>query len=1471
MPKFKKNAILYIIKKNFFSYRCVVKKTWKIVRRVLLTLGLTVYILVALVNYSVVQSYLGALAGSYFSKEWGGKVYIGSLHAMPFDHLIADDILWVSPTGDTLLVAEKLSVSFESFPYSKNRLELDRVCLKNAYYHFATKDHKTNLQFLIDYYRKERKKKKRQPFTVKVNMLELDNVHYKMDLPDKRKRVYAYGVQIPYMEFYNINAKIKDITVINDDVTCTILNFSTDEKSGFKLNNLYAYIHVNRYNIVAQNLVLKTPYSHIAADAKMSYNGWKGMKGYVHTVQHEVTLKPGTHVDMSDAAYWAPILWDIDATADVHGSMTGTIDSMVADLDVRWGDNSSALVAGTIVGLPKIGNTVFNVDIERLLTSKKDLEPLLERVKLKGTANDLLDAMGDIELTASLQGGIQEHAVVNILADCELGRIRADAMLHRTPAGYRIALDANSDKLNLSPIKTPWLSQTGFDISMDGMWRGNLKELNKWQQKLDLAIDSRLTNSVIKGHNLSSANLSGVLKDGHLSATLESTDSMANLNATVSADLKGEERHYEADIDIVKFDMGVLPKPFTTHLVAKADGNDIDNLNGKLTASNISYGDLHLDNIDLNVESDPSGKEIQLKSDLADATIKGRFSYQDLPLTFRHFGHMYLPELFNNVEDISVLEALKLADDAFSYRIRWKDDGTVLHTLVKNVSIAQGTIIDGSYNFGEQLKLVLKSDSISIGSLRLEDIGASGHPMNNKYELQVDAQSLSIGKIKLLEWVTARVGSSPELTTMELKWGGSDQPTRGDLMLALEGNEITVTKPWFYVGETQWTLATEQTTIEKGPTGKLMFNSERLRLESQRQRIDAHLQLGGLPTDCVELDFHRFNLDLLSDVLLQNSPVNVAGDINGHFSLHGLDGTPWFNANLTVDSCLVNGQQLGDVQLNSNWNSELNKLNLKLESEQLQAAGWLGLGKKNPDLNFKVDFYSFELALAAPLLSAFSSRFEGQLHGNFDITGTLQQPLFVGNALVENGALKIDITDVTYHFADSLQFQNNVIILNDFDILDPLGNKATVDGTIELTRDKKVMMDIDFKTDNLLVLNKKNGDQFYGKLLAAADGTVTGPTERLDINIRARTNPGCDLTVPISFQQRVKTQNYITFVSDKVEDNDEVTTKKKKQTNYNLELDLSITPDAKINLPMDFRDVSVNVGATGAGELHMNLSGNNTAQMMGNYEITSGSMRVGLLSVYEKRFTIENGSSLNFQGNVPDARFDLRAVYSQRANLSTLTGSLSTVDNTQKYLQVENIIAISGTLNNPNISFDIRLPNADQSVEEEVFAYIDRNSERDMLNQTLSLLISGKFYNVNSESASGSPLDIVTSFVGNSLTDMVQFVDVNIDYKSATEQTNEQFDVNISKDWGRWYLESTLGYGGESRELDASTVNGTVLDALIGYRLSPVFHLFAYNRTNTNDYTRVDLPYKQGAGLKLTKDFDRWSDLFKRKKKKKTN
>ena len=354
----------------FFCVIRVVKRVWKIISRLLLAVVLTVYVVVALVNYSIVQSFAGAVAGNYFSREWGGELRIGSLHAMPFDHLILDHVLWVSPTGDTLFDGEQVRVSFNHFPFDGEGLDLERVYLKNAYYHFATQGKSNiNLKFLIDYYKARRKpylepETPRAPFYVKARELVLDGVHYKMDLPDHRERVYPYGVQIPHMEFLDIHGKFRNVHVINDDVTCRIVRLATRERSGFRVVDIEGDVHVSPYEIIARNFRVQTAKSTIVCDAELHYDTWNGMSNYLHTVQHSAVLKEGTSVAMSDVAYWAPVLWGIEAQAEAIGSASGTIDNLSTDMLVRWGENSSALVAGTVRGLPVIDTTEFDVDIE---------------------------------------------------------------------------------------------------------------------------------------------------------------------------------------------------------------------------------------------------------------------------------------------------------------------------------------------------------------------------------------------------------------------------------------------------------------------------------------------------------------------------------------------------------------------------------------------------------------------------------------------------------------------------------------------------------------------------------------------------------------------------------------------------------------------------------------------------------------------------------------------------------------------------------------------------------------------------------------------------------------------------------------------------------------------------------------------------------------------------------------------------
>ena len=1471
----------------------------KIVGRLLLGVFLAVYVVVALVNYSVVQSYVGMVAGHYFSKEWGGEVRIGSLHAMPFDHLLLDNVLMVSPEGDTILQAETLRVRFKRFPYSDNKLELNSVYLRNAYYHLESYGKEINLRYIINHYKKDSvPHREHEPFTVEVKNVVLNRVHYKMDLPDVRTVVFDEGVQIPHMEFFDIRCKVKNLRVVNDDVTCRVVRMSAMEKSGFKVKDISGDVHVGRQDITTTNIEVETEHSRILVDSRLTYDGWEVMKDYVTTVNHEVVVKEGTTVAMSDVAYWAPVLWGVNAQIEATCSASGPVNHLqVEHLSAHWGQESGLSLRGELWGLPNVDTSYADVDIERLWTTASDVvalgivgneqHPAPSAMLHLRVPQKILNGVEYVDISANARGGMNRPMRVNLNMASGLGNLRADGHVEPKQGYTKIGLEANSDGLGMSLIGSDWITHSGFSVSADG----TVGDMSDWRS-LTAKVEGVLTNSVVKGQRLSMATLTASVDRGRIVADVESTDDLAAFTAHADVNMDDSLHTYIADVDVRQLNLGLFAgggnqqgdttgsRVLQTSVSLIAEGNSVEEIRGEVVANYTRIGDVAIDNLRLQVVSYSEGqsaygkdyKRITVESDMADAVVSGRFRYDDLPLMVGYLCQEIIPNEFNPMQPVDEEALGRLADRTMAFNVKWNDSRRMLPVMVPGLSLAPNTRIDGNYNYGEKLKVAMRSDSLRMGSVVLENVGMSGRSAEGKYLVEIESQNILAGAMEIFDKAHLSVGSNSEQMTLGLAWGDADAPTRGDLLLRLHNHKVDVLKPTFYIADDPWQLGIDDLTlsVEDG----LSLRGSGISIESSRQQLNAQVSLCGLENDYVEVRLNHFKLDKVLDILLQDSPLTVAGDIGGRCSLYGITSTPYFNANLTIGDCEVNHHPMGDVSLRSNWNAELNILNLHAGSRFVTASGWVGLGQDDPDMNVNAYFDGFDLSTLEPTVASFASLLEGKLYGDIDISGSLADPLVVGEAYVDSGRVGVGITNVVYSFADTVRFTSNRIRVNDFRVSDPLGNQLVLDGDVRYKSLDDITLGLRFSTDNIMVLNQHSGDQFYGTLFAGANGTIRGNPQRLSIGVQAHTNSGCNLTVPVSDMRQVEAQNYIVFVDDATATVGTTSRATTSQGALNLTLDLSLTPDLQLNLPMDFSEVSANMSANGNGEIHLTYDGVNVPQVLGNYEISSGTMKVGLISLIEKNFTIENGSSLNFQGSLPDARFDLRAIYAQRVNLSTLTGSLSSIDNTQKYIQVEDVIAIAGTLQDPSISFDIRLPNADQSVSDEVFSYIDRNSERDMLNQTISLLLRGSFYNANAGAGSGlidngisSGYAMVGSLVGGMVGDMVQFVDVDIDYKAATELTNEQVDFNISKDWGRWYLESTLGYGGDSRELSSSATSSTVIDALVGYRLSPLVHLYAYNRTNTNDYTRMDLPYKQGAGLKLTKEFDTWSDLFKSKKR----
>lgn len=1465
-----------------------------------------------MVNYSVVQSIIGAAIGNHFSHEWGGTVKVGSVHIDPFTHLTLHNVLLVSPEGnDTVLSAGRIACRFNGLPVADGGIKMRSVLIKNTTFHLTSKNKRNSFKYIVDYYRershKKEKKKKEDggPFVVDIKSVALDNMRYKMTLdPIKYYANREHGVDVANMDMDSICAHIINLRVEDDAVKCKIVKMSTVERSGWRMKKLAGNVDVSGKGIHVTEMQLQTESMNMLSDVHLKYDRWRSLDWYCDSVDMDVTFKPGNVLSMMDAAYWAPSLWGCDTPVKIEGHVTGPVANLrVEDFTVDFGVTSHMYMDGTAVGLPYMAGTFFDIHLHQLRTDIGDLLAINHPGEPVMVNTGLLKELGTIDVTADLVGGANQ-CFSNMDVRTALGNISGQLTTasHKRVLGKRqteAKVWIASKRIDLPSIaKNDWISYTGFDLSADATW----SSLDDMRAKMG----TTLQNTNLVGNNIAHAEIKAELAERICDVSLDINDTVLDVAATGRlAFPKSGDHRYSIDIDMARADMGKLGLIkcdsnclLTTHVQADLSGRESAVPTGYAWASNTRLErdgkSLTVDNLNITANEEDGKKQLTLMSDIVNATASGYFDYADIPVIVRKFRCDYTPNYWqSSIREPNDSELQKIADASIDIDLRWSDRRKQIHFFMPTLDIAEGTTLSARYNHTESLNMVIRSDSMSIGSVGLNGIGLTARSRGERMHLAADISEMSLNDKGTVDNLRVDVSSGKEGGGLATRWeaapGAVD--TRGDLAFEMTsdstGNTVSIIRPHFYLNGEQWTLSKR---------GDLSFNktnieAEEVELANGDQSLTVSYHHTAAKTDDnIQAKFADVDLRTLSDLLLEGTGFAAAGNINGDGSVQWIadSKSPYIKANLMVDSCMVNSHSLGDMNIRINHDIERRRMHLFVNTElsevynishPLQASGYMDFTDKETMLNIAANFERFNLEAVSPLLKSFSSRFEGFLTGEITVNGTLKKPQILGKAWVQSGLLNIDATNVAYLFDDTINFTNNQIQLNEFELRDIHGNAGRISGTIDHSGFTDIRTDLRVRTDRLMVYNNQSGST-SGTIFAALSGVVRGPLSALAINANARTLSGSALTVPVSSQKNIKSSDFITFVSDDdyaLQNESPAPNQKKKSVSSTINLGLALTPDLKLHIPMDMSGVGLDIDGSGSGELTLNLAPEKDIQVVGDYRIASGTIKLDLLSVVSKDFRIEEGSSVEFPGSIGAAHLDVNAIYSQRVELSSLLGS---DENTiaQKPVPVESVVSLSGSISSPNVKFDIRLPNADQSIQDEVFAYIDRSNERDLMNQTLNLLVRGKFYNANQASATStnetnitsSGIALVANSLGSVISSMIEFVDVEFDYSAATASRSEQYSVGINKEWNKFYIESTLGYGGYDRELSSNEAlaNNIVGDVLVGYKFNPRLHMFVFNRSNTNDYTRFEMPYKQGVGVKYTRDFDKWKDLFKKKKKK---
>lgn len=1469
--------------------------------------------MVALLNYSIVQSAIGSAIGSHFSREWGGTVKVGSVHIDPFNHLTLRNVLLVSPVGnDTVFRSERISCRFSGLPVADGGIKMRSVVLHNTMFHLTSTTRCKSFRYIVEYFRERNRKKEKEmngekePFVVDIKDVVLDNVCYRMTLdtiPYYANR--EHGVDVANMVMDSVCAHITNLRVVNDHVICHIVKMSTVERSGWRMKKLAGDVDVSGKGIHVTNMQLQTGDMNMQSDVHLVYDSWKSLDWYCDSVDMDVTFKKGNKLSMQDAAYWAPSLWGCDDPVYIEGHVTGPVANLrVENFNINFGQKTHLYLDGTVCGLPYVEGTFFDVHLHQLRTDMADLLALHHPGSLNIGAPKIYEGLGTIDIMAELVGGA-DKCMAYFDISTALGKITTTAKISRESAENRIkaALSVKSDNMELPSLaKNEWVSHTGFDITVDAVG-SNLDNLKA-------KLDAKLKNTTLVGNNIDRATLTATLDKRQCRLDMRIDDPVLDLAAQGKVALpKDAALACQMDIGLENADLRRLKLikcdslcSLSAHIHSDITVPTSSDPTGIATISQLvlrqDEKSFRLNKAHIEASERNNKKQITVTSDLADLHASGCFNYSHLPIIAKRICHDHIPAYWQqHFAPTSDAENKAISSTNLKVNIDWKDPTKQLQFFLPALDITQGTTLSTTYDYNSRrpLDLVFDSKAITYGSLTLHNIGIISHSIDSSVVLGADISEITLGAKTLLNDLHLRTSVTNESTAVTFNWDSDDKTVINSCSDSITvvmysdttDNSLEIKEPHFFINGERWTL---------NNAGSIKFNKNRididnLTLASGSQYITfAYHHTAEHTNDSAHAKFKSVNLSTIGDLVTKNSGFSTSGKINGDADIvWGTNSSaPIVKSNITIEDCMVNDHQLGDMKLevNHNANEKLTGLGIFTEvtegnkkTHPLKAIGIANFSGESPDLAFSADFDKFDLVVLSPLLKSFSSRFEGYLSGHIGVSGSLKDPIIRGTAIVDSGIVKIDATNVEYTFNDTIHLDSNCIRLNRFTLRDAGGNPAHITGRIKYHGFSDISIDhLRLTTPRILVYNSSNSSA-RGVVYADVGAVVDGHLPSLDIQARARTLKGSRLIIPITSQRSISNADFITFVSD---DDDEVIHVKsdirKKNTGNSkstINVNIDITPDLDLQVPMDMSPVSLDIGGSGNGTLSVSLMPSRDMQINGTYSITHGKIKLNLLSLVTREFDIERGSTVEFPGNVNDATLNVNAIYRVRVDVNPLLGE-SENSVAHRPVPVESVVSLQGKLKSPDMRFGIRLPDADQSLQDEVFAVIDTTNANERLNQTIYLLVSGKFNNANQTSneetnLASTGISTVVNALGSVVTGMIEFVDINFDYTAAKGTRGEQYSVGINKHWNKFYIESTLGYGGYDQDLSSgeALANNIVGDILLGYTFNQKLHMFIFNRSNTNDYTRFEMPYKQGLGLKYTHDFDKWSELLKRKAKKK--
>jgi len=1444
-------------------------------------LVLTLFILLLLGINPSFQDFMGDRLAAFLSREYRTVVRIDQLQLRASGELFLNGVYIEDHYGDTLLFANKLKLRVRLRPILLQQLRISNIDIDGLYLRMIRKDYETafNIDFLLPDPAEDDKIDSVLHLPVMViEKMQLRNSRFTVHDYTKKQSIGQFNPN--HLELTGLQLNLKQLDLQTDSSQVHIEKLIFREKKGLEVRDMGFSLHRYADQLLLDSLHLQTRASELNASVSFRYAQELDLLDFAERVRLLAKIER-LQIDPEELRY----LTGLDELPRERLYASGTISGRLSnlrsrDLKLRLGQENYINGQVNITGLPDFKGALYDLKISEAYLSRSGLNAALPFIAIP----QQFDALEYIQLSADCFGYLEDF-VAHGLFSTNVGALVTDLNLKLQGEEIVFSGELNADRLDMRALlKDDRYGQMRFQLKAKGSGSTMRNLVSEIAGKLDYADYS--------GYRYEGVELDGYLDQGLFTGRVASADTNANFDFFGVADLSDGEPFYNFVADIRRVDFQALKLTTDTMVVQGfveicLEGTDRDSLEGEVNFRQLELDlnsrHLSLASIDLSAtRRADSSRYLKLSLPFGEAQMEGKFSFRTLDQSIERYVQYYL-----NAEKAA---ALPLWPQNFNFSVNLHDAQPVSDFFFPgryDLDSLEGYVIyDG---LAHQSDISFNVPSFRLDSLRLKNVSFIGRSDSEELDVDLYVDSMFRNGKFIAHKLSAEQTLGNDLLNFDVRATGDSSYNK----IALAGF-VNTTRDSIKVGFRPSYIDLYGNRWQVNQKGDIWIKDSVTHIENfafrqASQTISlqgkvSHRRSDSLYLEMVDVDLQQLNPILIAYETSMEGFANMSLRSSSILRKAAVFGT------VRIDEFVLDGQPLGDVVLKSEYSTELNRADLLASvvdnSDTLVVIeGYLSQLDADQEIDIDIRLAHSPINALDKILKPAFDDVSGKATAVLNLKGRLDGPYLTGYADVEKARLRVDFLNQYYNVNKRLLFTKSAIDFNNAELTDDAGGVGTLSGAIFHDKFRKTRLKMRLDARNLLVLNTPGDYQssYFGVGKITGYATFEGPLSLISINIVGSTDRGTNFSIPLDAESDRGITDFITFVnkSDSTEVN--IGTQNLELSGIDLKMNLTVTPEAEVNIIFDRKTGDVIRGRGNAViEVQVNTLGE--ISMFGNYTFASGDYTFTLANIANKRFRITEGSTIRWSGDPYDAQLNLNAVYRQRASVSPLLNAATLANlnssRTNQYMNIDAYLKLTGSLLSPTIAFQLKVPSINENDPNDPVSATIRNINNDeqrLNNQVIALLVAGQF--IPEDVAAGgfaantginSVSEVLSAQFSNLISPLFGNVNVGVNFRNntlanqlTTTPTNAETLSDLNVAVNTTFFDNRVlidgNFGNSSRNATQTLGGEVTVEYLVNADGS--FRLKAFNRLDDRIIFSRDTNYRQGIGLSYTKNYNTGEEL----------